>query len=97
MARPFRGRFLGHGCHEDVERNTEAWFDLVLPDHAERLRAGLVTPNSFPCWEAHAALGRVFSPDDYAAGYDNLIVLSHEFWMRAYGGDTGSLAAGRPT
>ena len=69
--------------------NTEAWFDLVLPDHAERLRAGLVTPNFFSLLGAHAALGRVFSPDDYAAGYDNLIVLSHEFWMRAYGGDTG--------
>jgi putative ABC transport system permease protein len=67
--------------------NPDAWFDLVLPDHAERLRAGLVTPNFFSVLGVHAALGRVFSPHDQTAGYDNLIVLSHGLWLRAYGGD----------
>ena len=31
--------------------NLDARFDLVLPDHAERLRTGLVTPNFFPSSE----------------------------------------------
>ncbi len=69
--------------------NLDARFDLVLPDHAERLRAGLATPNFFAVLGVHAALGRVFSAADAAAGRDDLVVLSHGLWMRAYGGDTG--------
>jgi len=69
--------------------NPEAWFDLVLADHAERLRAGIATPNFFSLLGTQAALGRVFSPEDDAAGRDDVVVLSHGLWMRAYGGDPG--------
>ena len=93
MLRELRGRSAGLFSDLAVMKmwdgNQEAWFDLVLPDHAERLRAGLVTPNFFSVLGARAALGRVFLPHDYAAGYDNLIVLSHELWLRTYGGDPG--------
>ncbi len=65
----------------------EAWFDLVLRDRAERLRAALVTPNFFSVLGARAAMGRVFSPEDAAAGHFDLIVLSHGLWQRAFGGD----------
>ena len=74
--------------------NLDARFDLVLPDRAERLRAGLVTPNFFRVLGARAALGRVFSPEDGAAGRDDLIVLSHGLWQRAFGGDPHVI--GRP-
>lgn len=71
--------------------NPDAWFDLVLPDRAERLKAGLVTPNFFSVLGAQAALGRVFSQADESEGHDDLIVLSHALWKRALGGDAGIL------
>jgi predicted permease len=93
MLRELRGRSAGLFSDLAVMRmwdgNPDAWFDLVLADHAERLRAGLVTPNFFSVLGTRTALGRVFSPHDYTAGYDNLIVLSHGLWLRAYGGDPG--------
>jgi predicted permease len=95
MLRELRGRSAGLFSDLAVMKmwdgNPDAWFDLVLPDHAERLRAGLVTPNFFSVLGSRAVLGRVFSPHDYTAGYDNLIVLSHGLWLRAYGGDPGIL------
>src|SRR5258708_6864887 len=72
----------------------DARFDLVLPDRAERLRAGLVTPNFFSVLGTGAAVGRVFSPADEADGRDDLVVLSHGLWERAFGSDPGVL--GRP-
>jgi predicted permease len=67
--------------------NPEAWFDVVLDDRAERLRAGLVTSNFFEVLGSTAALGRTFSPADEAEGHLDLVVLSHGLWQRIYGGD----------
>jgi predicted permease len=93
MLRELRGRSAGLFSDLAVikmwDGNPDAWFDLVLSDRAERLRAGLVTPNFFSVLGSRAALGRVFLPHDYAAGYHNLIVLSHGLWLRAYSGDPG--------
>jgi hypothetical protein len=38
---------------------------------------------------ATPALGRTFGPADEAAGHNDLIVLSHRFWQRRFGGDPG--------
>lgn len=67
--------------------NRAAWFDLVLEDRAERLRAGLVTPNFFTLLGADAAIGRVFTPADDDAGHVDLLVLSHATWQGPFGGD----------
>jgi hypothetical protein len=69
--------------------NIDSRFELVLADRAERLRGGLVTPNFFSVLGARAALGRLFSPEDEAAGDDDLVVLSHGLWQRLFGGDPG--------
>ncbi|HEV2448398.1 MAG TPA: ADOP family duplicated permease [Candidatus Sulfopaludibacter sp.] len=69
--------------------NLDAQFDLVLPDRAERLRAGLVTSNFFSVLGTNAALGRTFLPADESEGSDHLVVLSHGLWQRAFGGDSG--------
>ncbi len=95
MLRELRGRSAGLFSDMAVikmwDGNPEAWFDLVLPDHAERLRAGLVTPNFFSVLGSRAALGRVFLPHDYTTGYHDLVVLSHGLWLRDYGGDPAIL------
>lgn len=69
------------------DENLDAQFDLVLPDRAERLRAGLVTSNFFSVLGTNAALGRTFSPADESQGRDDLVVLSHGLWQRAFAGD----------
>jgi putative ABC transport system permease protein len=65
----------------------EASIDLVLEDRAERLRAGIVTSNFFRVLGVSASLGRVFSPDDEAAGNLNLVVLADALWRRAFAAD----------
>lgn len=77
----------------EMWQNKAAWFDLVLPDRAERLRAGLVTPNFFTVLGVNAILGRTFTPADDVDGRDDLVVLSHGLWQRAFGSDPG--VAGR--
>jgi putative ABC transport system permease protein len=67
--------------------NLEAQFDLVHPDGAERLRAGLVTPNFFSVLGTAPMLGRVFTNEDEIAGHTNLVVLGHALWQRAFAGD----------
>ena len=69
------------------DSNRDAWIDLVLDDRAERLRAGLVTSNFFRVLGVSAAIGRVFSPEDEAAGRTDLIVLSEALWRRAFASD----------
>jgi putative ABC transport system permease protein len=81
------GAFTDFAVLKMWQGNPEAWFDLVLPDRAERLRAGLVTPNFFSVLGSRAMLGRVFSAADEAAGRGDLLVVSHGLWERAFGSD----------
>ena len=63
-------------------------------DGAERVFAGMVTPNYFSVLGVTAAAGRVFGT---AAGRreetEGLIVMSHEFWMRRFNGDPAVVGA----
>ena len=67
--------------------NLESQFDVVLPGGAERLRAGLVTPNFFTVLGTRPLHGRVFTNADEAAGMTSLVVLGHGLWQRAFGAD----------
>jgi putative ABC transport system permease protein len=69
------------------EGNPDSWFDVVLPGGAERLRAGLVTPNFFTVLGTRPLHGRVFTGADEAAGETSLVVLGHGLWQRAFGAD----------
>jgi predicted permease len=63
--------------------------DLVLPDRAERLRTGYVTPNFFDILRVRPLLGRLFTAADDAAESGPLLVLSHSLWREAFGADPG--------
>ena len=53
----------------------------------ERARAELVSGNFFEVLGVRAALGRVFTPDDdRGPGAHPVIVLSHGYWKRRFGG-----------
>ncbi len=59
-----------------------------------RIPAGLVTGNFFEVMGLSAVLGRVTQPGDDGPGVPGVMVLTHEGWMRRFGGD--SSIVGKP-
>jgi putative ABC transport system permease protein len=54
---------------------------------AERLLGLAGTADFFPVLGVAPERGRVFSPEEFEPGADNVIVLSDRFWQRRFGGD----------
>ncbi len=54
---------------------------------AERLFGLAATADFFPLMGVAPALGRVFKPEEFEPGADNVIVLSDHFWTRRFGSD----------
>ena len=54
---------------------------------AERLLSLAGTADFFPILGVPAAHGRVFKPEEFQPGADNVIVLSDRFWTRRFGSD----------
>ncbi len=64
-------------------------FNLAKPGApAERLRGIIATADFFPTLGVAAALGRTFTAEEDQSGRNNVVVLSHSFWMRRFAGDT---------
>jgi len=53
----------------------------------ENVRAGIVTYSVFTTLGAHAEIGRLITADDDRPDSARVVVLSHEYWTRAFGGD----------
>jgi putative ABC transport system permease protein len=83
-------------------RNTSGVFDglagmagiplnVAMPGRAsasDMVWGEIVTENFFSVLGMTPALGRLFSPSDAARGENALAVLSHDGWMRRFGGDS---------
>ena len=54
---------------------------------AERLMGLAATADFFPMLGVAPAQGRVFKPEEFEAGADNVVVLSDRFWTRRFGAD----------
>jgi putative ABC transport system permease protein len=54
---------------------------------AERLLGLSATADFFPMLGAAPAYGRVFKPEEFEAGADNVIILTDRFWARRFGSD----------
>src|SRR5690242_10046417 len=54
---------------------------------AERLLSLSATADFFPILGVAPAHGRVFKPEEFQPGADNVIVLTDRFWTRRFGGD----------
>lgn len=65
------------------------WTFNVVADEAEPHRAvgGLVTSNYFSVLGLRPALGRVLGPPDDGDGAEPAAVLTHDYWVRAFGAD----------
>src|SRR5919109_934732 len=59
-----------------------------MTDGAERLQVGLVTGNYFDVMGLAPILGRVTGPGDDGPGVPPVAVLSYEYWLNRFGGDS---------
>ncbi|HET9529702.1 MAG TPA: ABC transporter permease [Blastocatellia bacterium] len=68
--------------------------NLTENDPVERLSGSLVSREFMPMLGGGPAVGRSFLPEDFQPGGAKTIILSHSFWQRRFGGDTGVI--GKP-
>ena len=72
---------------ESVAAISGGSFNLTGGGDPERLNGSPVTHNFFSALGASAELGRVFLPEEDQPGKNKVVVLSHAFWQRRFGGD----------
>ncbi len=72
---------------ERVAAAIGASFNMTGTGLPERIDGVRSTLSLFPILGAGAALGHLFTPDDDQPGRPPLVVLSHGFWQRRFGGD----------
>src|SRR5687768_2781097 len=58
-------------------------------DEAVRINVGLVTGNFFQVMGLSPVLGRLLNDGDDGTGVPPVMVLTHEYWMKRFGGDPG--------
>lgn len=62
-------------------------FTLLGRDEPERVSTGVVSAEFFDVLGVTPALGRTFRPEDDDLGSEAVLVLSHGYWQRSFGGD----------
>ncbi|HUP52132.1 MAG TPA: ABC transporter permease [Longimicrobiales bacterium] len=62
-------------------------FAVVADEVPHRAVGGLVTSNYFDVLDLRAALGRTLGPRDDGEGAEPVVVLTHDYWTRAFGAD----------
>ena len=60
---------------------------LIGPDRAERVEALATSSSLFPLLGARAVHGRLLRVEEDQPGQAPVVILSHAFWQRAFGGD----------
>src|SRR5262245_56321414 len=64
-----------------------AAFTLTGASEPELLQGGRASANYFDLLGARMAAGRGFNAEEDLAGRNNVVILSHDFWRRRFGGD----------
>jgi predicted permease len=65
------------------------FYNLTGTGEPERVGATRVSSNLLPMLGAHAALGRLFAPEEDTPGHAPAAVLTHAMWTRRFGSDPG--------
>jgi hypothetical protein len=63
------------------------WFVLLGRTEPERVQTGVVSANFFDLLGVRPVLGRTFRDGEDKHGAEAVLVLSHDYWMRSFGGD----------
>jgi putative ABC transport system permease protein len=66
-------------------------FGLTERDHPENLTGIAATASFFDVWGVQPLLGRSFSPAEEVKGGPHVVLLSHGFWQKRFGGDRAIL------
>jgi len=86
----------------EVGAYTGAQVVLTGGDEPVRVLGARVTADLLDVWGVRPELGRGFAPGEDAPGAERVAILSHGFWQRRFGADSGVLGRtievdGRPT
>lgn len=89
------------GVFNGVIARASAAETVLAENEAERLGAEVVSGNFFPVLGVRPALGRLLSESDDTGSGNPVVVLSHEYWQRRFGGSPSALnrtirVSGRP-
>jgi predicted permease len=63
------------------------WFVLLGRPEPERVQTGVVSAHFFDLMGVKPILGRTFLKGEDGHGAEAVLVLSHQYWMRSFGGD----------
>ena len=77
----------GHSGFEQVAIAIGGNYTLTGDGEPERIGVAQVSSNLLPMIGGRALWGRLFTPDEDAAGHAPVAVLSYDLWQRRYGGD----------
>ena len=72
---------------EGVVEYHNMWFVLLGRPEPERVATGVVSANFFDVLGVQAEVGRTFLPGEDKHGAEAVLVLSHDYWMKSFGGD----------
>ena len=72
---------------EGVAEFHSMWFILLGRAEPERVSTGVVSANFFPLLGVKPMLGRSFTHEDERVGSPAVLILSHKYWQRSFGGD----------
>ncbi|HEY3205290.1 MAG TPA: ABC transporter permease, partial [Thermoanaerobaculia bacterium] len=81
-------RNFSHSFDGIVEYH-DMWFVLLGRAEPERVQTGVVSASFFDVLGVRPILGRSFLPGEDKHGAEAVLVLSHDYWMRSFGGDPG--------
>jgi putative ABC transport system permease protein len=68
-------------------------FTLSGASEPELVIGEMVTPQFFRTLGVAPALGRVFAPNEFQLGHENVVVLSDRLWKRRFGSDPNSIGS----
>ena len=74
---------------EGVVEFHDMWFILLGRAEPERVATGVVSANFFDVLGVRPAFGRTFQDADEKPGAPAVLMLSHKYWQRSFGGDPG--------
>ena len=64
-------------------------FNLTGTGEAQRIPSAFITPDFLNIFGVTPAMGRMFLPDEFKAGGNNVVILSDGLWRRVFGGEPG--------
>lgn len=79
------------GVFQDLSAVWSINADLTGGDRPERVEVVITNPNFFTMLGAHAALGRIYAPQDAVPGFSDAVDISDGLWHRDFGGDPNVL------